>query len=98
MIRIALWNSLGFELIQLKDDRLDYIADYGWFKDGKKSISMKGLKASFLLIGYEEEGLAVLQIANETQSIESVVKLPIDDLTEIAQKLNQSFNFRGNEP
>ena len=38
LLRIALWNTYGTEFITFHPDHINYIADYGWFKDGKLSL------------------------------------------------------------
>lgn len=38
LLRISLWNSHGEETIEFNDNEIIYVADYGWFKDGKKRL------------------------------------------------------------
>ncbi len=39
MLRIVLWNNFGKEIISLSDDKLSYIADYKYFKDGCRELT-----------------------------------------------------------
>ncbi|OUL60440.1 hypothetical protein [Flavobacterium sp. AJR] len=83
LLRVALWNTYGEETIEFFENKITYEANYGWFKDGKKEMSFAILKYSFKLVGYEEDNEGVLVIASEESLIESVVKMPINQVEEL---------------
>lgn len=89
ILRIGLWNSYGSETFLFSANRVEYEADYGWFKDGEKSIESIDLAAVAVPIGYEDDEMAVLCISYEKQSIRSVVKMPEYEIGEIITQLNR---------
>jgi hypothetical protein len=80
LLRIALWNTYGEELILFSKEEIIYEANYGWFKDGKKEIGIVSPKYSFKSAGYEEDNEGVLIISSESSQLESVVKMPVTEL------------------
>jgi len=88
LLRVALWNTYGKEIFELNIPNIKYEADYGWFKDGKKTITPDILNYSVKPIGYEDEKNGVLVIGHDELEIESVVKMPIDQLEELIKILN----------
>lgn len=80
LLRIALWNTYGEETIGILENKIIYEANYGWFKDGKKEIAISGPRYSFKSVGYEEDNEGVLVISSENTQIESVVKMPIEQI------------------
>jgi hypothetical protein len=87
LLRISLWNSHGEETIEFNDSEIIYVADYGWFKDGKKTLDTKEVTYSIKPIGYEEAHCGVLIISNGKVEIESVVKIPKHHLEKLISKI-----------
>lgn len=87
IFRIYLWNSFGKEVIILNKNEISYEADYKYFKDGRKLIAFDTINFNITSIGYKEENLGLLTIGHEESKIESVVKLPINQLEELIQKI-----------
>ncbi len=84
ILRMALWNSYGSEELLFEKDKVCYIANYGWFKDGKTEIDRgKGLHFSIGSIGEENEGKGVLVLKNGDQSIDCVTKMDREELREM---------------
>jgi len=92
LLRISLWNAYGEEVIELNKPNVSYEANYGWFKDGKKSINYELLSYSAKPIGYEEDKKGALIIEGENTKIESVVKMPIIQIEELIKILNNKSN------
>lgn len=80
LLRIALWNTYGEETIEILENKIIYEANYGWFKDGKKEIAILGPRYSFKSVGYEEDNEGVLVISSENAQMESVVKMPVEQI------------------
>lgn len=80
LLRISLWNTYGDETIQILENKIMYEANYGWFKDGKKEIAISDPKYSFKSVGYEEDNECALVISSENSQIESVVKMPVEEM------------------
>lgn len=93
LLRIALWNTYGKEIISLNQNKISYSADYGWFKDGEKQKEIDEVNMfSFRQIGYEEEQKGTLVIGN-TDPILCVTKMSIDELQELIDQLNHKDNI-----
>ena len=80
LLRVALWNTYGEETIEILENKIIYEANYGWFKDGKKEIVISDPSYSFKSVGYEEDNEGVLVISSENAQMESVVKMPIEQI------------------
>lgn len=80
LLRVALWNTYGEETIEILENKITYEANYGWFKDGKKEMAMIVPSYSFKSVGYEEDNEGVLVIVSENSQMESVVKMPMDQI------------------
>lgn len=87
LLRISLWNTYGEETIKLQKSTIEYEANYGWFKDGKKRINFNNPAFSINKIGYEEDKTGILVIEEDTKKIESVVKIPISQIEELIEKI-----------
>jgi hypothetical protein len=83
LLRISLWNTYGEETIEIGSSKIIYEANYGWFKDAKKEITVNIPQYSFKSAGYEEDNEAVLVITAGDSQIESVVKMPAEMLEEL---------------
>jgi hypothetical protein len=89
LLRVSLWNTYGEETIEILSDRVIYEASYGWFKDGKKEIIISVPKYSFKSVGYEEDNEGVLVISDGESQLESVVKMPMEQIEALLFLLNQ---------
>ena len=88
MLRVSLWNRYGKEVIDFSNDKtITYVADYKWFKDGKKSIDKNAILYSIRPVGYEDKNKGILIISNEKSAIELVIKIPIQEIEKIIQIL-----------
>ena len=83
LLRVALWNTYGEEIILFSKDEIVYEANYRWFKDAKKTIENENLIYDFFPTGYEEDNEGTLLINNGKNIIECAVKMSqqqIEDL------------------
>lgn len=87
LLRISLWNTYGEEKITLLTTTIEYEANYGWFKDGKKTITLNNLIFSVNQVGYQEDNMGTLVVGDENEKIESVVKMPIYQLEELIKEI-----------
>ena len=88
LLRIALWNTYGKEIIEITNKQIHYIADYGWFKDGKKQIELLENRAEPIAfgirkIGYEEDNKGALTIMLGEETIFCVTKMNISEIEEV---------------
>lgn len=91
MLRVSLWNTYGFELIQFGSNKLTYVADYHLFKDKVKGFSFENINYEVKTVGYEEDnkGFLVIKFDDDTV-LETVTKIPIPDLESLITVLNPS--------
>ena len=87
LLRISLWNSYGQEIIKFNENEIIYIADYRWFKDGEKTLEKNEITYSIKPVGYEEENNGILVISNGKSEIESVVKIPKENLEKLISRI-----------
>jgi hypothetical protein len=85
--KFALWNTFGREIIEINTDSIYYTADYKFFVRRKVYKRASNLLYSFDQIGYEEDEMGVLTILLEPDSITSAVKMPIEDLKRLIEKI-----------
>lgn len=89
MLRVSLWNTYGFELIQFDNNKLTYVADYRWFKDKVKEFTFENINYDIKPVGYEEDNKGVLIIKfDEDRVFETVTKISISDLESLISSLN----------
>lgn len=95
MLRVSLWNTYGKELIQFVNNKVNYAADYHWFKDKVKEFSFEKINYSIKAVGYEEDNKGVLVIKfDDDKVLETVTKIPISDLESLIIRLtniNKSY-------
>jgi len=87
LLRIALWNTFGKEVITFNNNRLTYLADYGWFKDALKSKEIEPLQYSIRRIGFEEDQKGALVIGDEGNNIQCATKMKTAELNELISQL-----------
>jgi hypothetical protein len=84
MLRISLWNTYGKEIITYQDNKINYTADYGWFKDKIKTLALEGtIKFQVVPYQYEDDVLARLIITTENDGLVCVTKMPFGELNEV---------------
>lgn len=90
LLRVSLWNTLGKEILVFSSDQLNYVADYGWFKDGKTQIEIKE-KPEFAIrrVGYDDDKKGVLIVFTSHQTLNCVTKMPVDELETLIDDLNK---------
>ena len=88
MLRLALWNTFGCEKLVFTANTVSYAANYGWFRDGKRTIVYEKIGFSMAQAGYEEDNKAVLVLTTDDSSITCAVAVPVNQLAELLPKLN----------
>lgn len=87
-LRIALWNTYGKESIVFHQTMVEYVADYGWFRDGKKQKEFdQPMQFKKVPLGYEEDDTGGLIIGLNDKIISCVTKMPNAQVDELIQKL-----------
>ena len=92
LLRLALWNSFGKEEIIIHNNKIDYQADYGWFKGPQRSLETDIFLFSIRPIGFIDDHKGALTIGKENSKIECVTKMNSYELEELIRLLKHNFN------
>lgn len=92
MLRMSLWNTYGKEIIVFNQKNIEYSADYGWFKDGKKQKELdRKVEFGIRQVGYEDDQTGALVIGLDEPNIICATKMPnaeLEELIDILEKAN----------
>jgi hypothetical protein len=86
-LKLYLWNKHGKEILSLKRDKINYHADYKMFIGNKREINSDTVKIEYLESAEEKENFGTLKLLNDNAIIETVIKLPLNDLDRIKDKI-----------
>lgn len=95
VLRVALWNTYGKEIIVFSNNKIVYTTDFKWFKDKVKEYEFKKLSFTSARIGYEEneEGLLIIHIDSDSEiQLNTVTKIKLPQLTCLIHQLNETFS------
>ena len=90
-LKLYLWNKYGKEIFYLEKEKLIYIADYRLFKGNKKVITSKDIKIQIQNTEGEIANLGTLTISDGNLTIESVLKVPINELVELKNVIEKYY-------
>ena len=90
-LKLYLWNKHGKEILYLKRDKINYHADYKIFRGNKREINSDGVKIEYLESVEEKESFGTLKLSNDNAIIETVIKLTLNDLGRIKNKINEYY-------
>lgn len=95
LLRVFLWNTYGKETITFTADTIAYVADYGWFKDGKKERATSEIEGfAIRRVGYEDDNKGTLVLEGK-DPIFCVAKLPNEELVEVLENLTRFGTILG---
>lgn len=90
-LKLFLWNKYGKEYLTLEADKILYEADYKMFKGNKAEVNIGGFQVGIHKLKNDFEGLGVMTIANELESIDTVVKIPINELEVLKERIENNY-------
>ncbi|WP_321515962.1 hypothetical protein [Marinifilum fragile] len=90
-LRLFLWNKHGKEILHLEHRKISYEADYKMFKSNKVEICNEDLTVEVNPFMANEK-LATFKFISESQSIETVVKVPIEELEILKKEIEAVYN------
>ncbi len=90
-LKLYLWNKHGKEILSLKQDKINYHADYKMFIGNKREINSDAVEIEYLESVEEKENFGTLKLSNDNAIIETVIKLPLNDLNRIKDKINKYY-------
>lgn len=91
LLRIILWNSFGREVVNFEKEKITYVADYRFFKDGQKSISTINVEVAAIPFQDKDSKEGTLIFSNENQIIETVLGVSLEKMVEIAREINNRY-------
>ena len=95
MLRVSLWNTYGAEIIEFQKNKINYTANYQWFKGGQKEIDFEKVDFTIQKAGYEEDNKGVLVIKYDDNGLfETASKLPLSDLEILLINLKELYNHQ----
>lgn len=95
MLRVSLWNTYGAEIIHFQTKKINYTADYRWFKDNLKEFDFDKIGFMIEKIGYEEDNKGILVIKfDEKEVLETVSKFPLADLETLVITLKELYSHQ----
>ncbi len=92
LFRILLWNSYGKEILTLNMNKINYIADYKYFKDGKQELDLTGLTIEIIHVDKPEKSVGRLRLKNNSEKIETVLIVDISKLKQIEKEIKMHYN------
>jgi len=93
MLRVSLWNTYGAEIIHFQTKKINYTADYRWFKDNLKEFDFDKIGFMIEKIGYEEDNKGILVVKfDEKEVLETVSKFPLADLETLVITLKELYS------
>ena len=95
MLRVSLWNTYGAEIIHFQTKKINYTADYRWFKGNLKEFDFDKIDFTIQKAGYEEDHKGKLVIKfDEKEMFETVSKLPLADLETLVITLKELYSHQ----
>ncbi|WP_156115520.1 hypothetical protein [Psychroserpens sp. Hel_I_66] len=93
LLRVALWNTYGKEIIHFDGKICNYVADYGWFRDKVKMETFSTINFAKNPVGYLEDNnyTLVIEDFNTDQEIMCVAKMKEEELEQLIKDLKLLF-------
>lgn len=87
LFRVWTWNINGKENFEFGNEKVEYYADFKYFKDSHKQIDNKEIKfeVNELIDGKDKFGQLI--ISNENDKIESCIKVSPNELNNLIERL-----------
>lgn len=92
LLKIVLWNSYGKEVITLNKANTTFVSDFKFFQNKVDIENLNITSFSYNQVGYEEENFGTLVIGDEDNELESVVKIPLNQLEELIVEILNTAN------
>jgi len=88
LLRMALWNTRGREIIKFDTETVKYSADYGWFTGGEKEMKITTpLFYNIRDLGYTKGQSGSLVIEQEGENLVCVTEMKYEMLEELIKEL-----------
>ena len=92
LLRAFLWNSYGQEILTIENEKIVYVADYKYFKDGKQEVNLLNATTEIIYEDTPNHPVGRLRIKNDKTTIETVLQIKIIELKEIEKEIKTHYN------
>lgn len=92
LLRIILWNTYGKEILNLDQNKIQYFADYKFFKDGRQELTPDKIEVEIINENSLDSGNGRLRITNSINCIEMILPSRLTDLELIREKIKTRYN------
>lgn len=92
LLRILLWNTYGKEILNLDQNKIQYLADYKLFKDGRQELTPDKIEIEIINENSFDSENGRLRIKNRVNCIEMMLSSQLTDLELIKEKINTRYN------
>lgn len=93
LLRVVLWNAYGQEILILEKDKIKYLADFKYFKDGQQEMSTAGLTTTLIFDNANDKNTGRIKLSNPNYTIETTLFASMKELEIISEKLNKYYNL-----
>lgn len=90
LLKMLLWNSFGSETFKINDNKIEYEADYKWFKDGKKILDLETTEV--IIVDMEDHKHGKLILKDHENQINSAIKVKIEEIKKFANDFLSTNN------
>jgi len=91
-LRTLLWNLYGKETYTFREDKIELVCDFKYFKNEKEStFSIYHLTFSSEFVGYEEDNNRVLVIESRHGTLRGSAKIPGEEMDELIRLLEKKY-------
>lgn len=92
LLRLVLWNTYGQEILTLENEKIHYVADCKYFKDGRQEIEPKNMTTEIIYEDEPNNPVGRLRLVNDTTTIETVLHSNLIELDKIEKKIKTRYN------
>jgi hypothetical protein len=93
MLRAVLWNTYGVEILRLKENSIEYYADFNYFKDSHKEFKIENTEiepVKYIELRNRLKWTLLFKTGNE--NFETSLKLDKEELDVIDNELKTRYN------
>lgn len=92
LLRILLWNTYGKEILNLDQNKIQYLADYKLFIDGRQELTPDKIEVEINNENSLDAENGRLRIKNSIDCIEMMLPSRLTDLELIKEKIKSRYN------
>lgn len=91
LLRVLLWNSFGKEEIALENDAVRYLADYKYFKDGRREVPVSGIFIEWVQDSAGDNGKII--VGNQDEDFRTAIPLTAKQFNQVEEKILKHYGL-----